>query len=56
MISLPNSSKYVLIDISSLTHFLCRNLFVMSSLISILMFVWGWGALAKVKEEQREEF
>ena len=33
MISLPNSSKYVLIDISSLTHFLSRNLFVMSFLI-----------------------
>ena len=33
MISLPNSSKYVLIDISSLTHFLCRNSFVMTFLI-----------------------
>ena len=29
MISLPNSSRYVLIDISNLTHFLCCNLFVM---------------------------
>ena len=27
------TSRYVLIDISSLTHFLCRNLFVMSCLI-----------------------
>ena len=34
MISLPHSSRYVLIDISNLTHFLCRNLFVMSSLTS----------------------
>ena len=25
MISLPHSSRYVLIDISNLTHFLCRN-------------------------------
>ena len=33
MISLPHSSRYVLIDISNLTHFLCRNLFVMSCLI-----------------------
>ena len=33
MISLPNSSRYVLIDFSNLTHFLCRNLFVMSFLI-----------------------
>ena len=32
-ISLPHYSKYVLIDISSLTHFLCHNLFVMSCLI-----------------------
>ena len=34
MISLPHSSRYVLIDISNLTHFLCRNLFVMSCLTS----------------------
>ena len=34
MISLPHSSRYVLIDISNLTYFLCRNLFVMSSLTS----------------------
>ena len=32
-ISLPKSSRYVLIDISNLTHFLCRNMFVMSYLI-----------------------
>ena len=31
-ISLPRTSRYVLIDISNLTHFLCRNLFVMSCL------------------------
>ena len=34
MISLPHSSRYVLIDISNLTHFLCHNLFVMSCLTS----------------------
>ena len=34
MVSLLWTSRYVLIDISSLTHFLCRNLFVMSCLIS----------------------
>ena len=34
MISLPHSSRYVLIDISNLTPFLCHKLFVMSSLIS----------------------
>ena len=34
MISLPHSSRYVLIDISNLTHFLCRKLFVMSCLTS----------------------
>ena len=33
MISLCLTSRYVLIDISSLTQFLCRNLFVMSCLI-----------------------
>ena len=33
MVSLLWTSRYVLIDISSLTHFLCRNLFVMSCLI-----------------------
>ena len=33
MISLPKSSRYVLIDFSNLTHFLCLNLFVMSFLI-----------------------
>ena len=32
-ISLPRTSRYVLIDISNLTHFLCRNLFVMSCLV-----------------------
>ena len=34
MISLPHSARYVLIDISNLTHFLCRKLFVMSCLTS----------------------
>ena len=34
MIYLPHSSRYVLIDISNLTPFLCRNLFVMSCLTS----------------------
>ena len=33
VVSLLWTSRYVLIDISSLTHFLCRNLFVMSYLI-----------------------
>ena len=33
MISFRWTSRYVLIDVSSLTHFLCRNLFVMSCLI-----------------------
>ena len=33
VVSLLWTSRYVLIDISSLTHFLCRNLFVMSCLI-----------------------
>ena len=33
MISFRWTSWYVLIDVSSLTHFLCRNLFVMSWLI-----------------------
>ena len=37
MISLPHSSRYVLIDISNLTHFLCRNLFVMSCLTPLLL-------------------
>ena len=32
VVSLLWTSRYVLIDISSLTHFLCRNLFVMSCL------------------------
>ena len=32
VVSLPWTSRYVLIDISNLTHFLCRNLFVMSCL------------------------
>ena len=33
VVSLLWTSRYVLFDISSLTHFLCRNLFVMSCLI-----------------------
>ena len=33
LVSLLWLSRYLLIDISSLTHFLCRNLFVMSCLI-----------------------
>ena len=33
VVSLLWSFRYVLIDISSLTHFLCRNMFVMSCLI-----------------------
>ena len=32
VVSLLWTSRYVLIDISNLTHFLCRNLFVMSCL------------------------
>ena len=32
VVSLLWTSRYVLIDLSSLTHFLCRNLFVMSCL------------------------
>ena len=33
VVSLLWTSRYVLIDISNLTHFLCRNLYVMSCLI-----------------------
>ena len=30
VVSFLSTSRYVLIDISSLTHFLCHNMFVMS--------------------------
>ena len=36
VVSLLWTSRYVLIDISNLTHFLCRNLFVMSCLTQLV--------------------